>query len=166
MAEIKGISLKSVKSFRGHEGEPLLQGNLYYKGKKIGFFSQDSWGGPDQIMFDDRSKEKELKPLYNQFVIDHPEYDWDFTDDKQDCFYAALIDLTDLEAQYKKYKKQNFTRMAIFEDDMLAKKQRPFKMPEIVAYIDNDAVEQKVLKEHNAYDKYRIFKSLDDFVLL
>lgn len=52
MASINGISLKNVKKFRGHEGEPLYQGNLYLNNKKIGFWSQDSWGGPDNVALD------------------------------------------------------------------------------------------------------------------
>ena len=29
MASINGVSLKAVKTFRGHEGEPLAQANIY-----------------------------------------------------------------------------------------------------------------------------------------
>ena len=53
MASINGISLKAVKMFRGHEGEPCYQGNVYIGKKKIGFWSQDSWGAVcDNFMFD------------------------------------------------------------------------------------------------------------------
>ena len=35
MASINGIELKGLKEFKGHEQEPLTQGNIYYKGKKL-----------------------------------------------------------------------------------------------------------------------------------
>lgn len=40
MASINGVSIKAFKKFRGHEGEELYQGNVYYNGKKLGFWSQ------------------------------------------------------------------------------------------------------------------------------
>ena len=52
MASINGISVKALKTFKGHEGEPCCQGNLYVGTKKIGFWSQDSWGGCDNFMLD------------------------------------------------------------------------------------------------------------------
>ena len=43
MAEINGISVKSVKTFLGREGY-AAQGNLYIGGKKVAFWSQDADG--------------------------------------------------------------------------------------------------------------------------
>ena len=51
MASIKGIELKNIKTFRGVEYPVNYQGNIYYNGKKLGFWSQDSWGGPDSYDF-------------------------------------------------------------------------------------------------------------------
>ncbi len=44
-----GYWLKGVKEYKGHEGEPLFQGNVYYKNKKIGFFAMGDWGGPSTL---------------------------------------------------------------------------------------------------------------------
>jgi hypothetical protein len=52
MAKINNFELKNVKDFLGHEQEPLCQGNIYYKGKKVGFYSQDAHGGCDNIDID------------------------------------------------------------------------------------------------------------------
>ena len=60
MASINGITVKAIKEFRGHDGEPLAQGNLYLNNKKIGFWSQDSWGGPDHF---------QLEPQYNERLL-------------------------------------------------------------------------------------------------
>lgn len=71
MAKIKGFELKNVKTFRGHEGEELQQANVYYKGKKIGYYSQDSWGGCDIFNIDyDISTElkEEIDNITNNYV--------------------------------------------------------------------------------------------------
>ena len=65
MASINGISVKGITKFKGHEGEPLAQGNLYVNNKKIGFWSQDSHGGPDCYVLDPKYDER----LLNQAVI-------------------------------------------------------------------------------------------------
>lgn len=46
MAKIFGFEIKSVKSFKSHDGYPIFQGNVYFKGKKIGSWSQDDWAAP------------------------------------------------------------------------------------------------------------------------
>lgn len=54
MASINGVSIKNLKEFKGHEGEPLLQGTVYYQNKQVGFWSQDAHGGPDNFNFNER----------------------------------------------------------------------------------------------------------------
>lgn len=61
MASINGITVKALKQFRGHEGEPLYQGNVYLGNKKIGFWSQDSHGGYDNIYLDEPYKVRKLE---------------------------------------------------------------------------------------------------------
>lgn len=46
-----GFWVNAIKDFRGHEGEPLTQCNILFEGKKVGFFSEDSWGGCPRIDF-------------------------------------------------------------------------------------------------------------------
>lgn len=41
-----GYWLKGVKEYKGHEGEPLFQGNVYLNNKKIGFFCHGRLGWP------------------------------------------------------------------------------------------------------------------------
>ena len=52
MSKINGISLRNIRDFVGHEGEPLCQGDLYLNDQRIGFWSHDSWGGPDNVRLD------------------------------------------------------------------------------------------------------------------
>ena len=63
MASLNGVSLKNLKTYAGHEGEPCMQGSVYYNGKKLGFWSQDGHGGPDRFDFN----ENELKYI-NEFL--------------------------------------------------------------------------------------------------
>lgn len=49
MASIKGLSIKGINYFKGHEEERLAQGNLYFKNKKVGWFSEGDFGGEMSI---------------------------------------------------------------------------------------------------------------------
>lgn len=53
MASINGVKITGMKSFKGHEGEPLFQGNVCLNGKKLGFWTQDSWGGTATYHFNE-----------------------------------------------------------------------------------------------------------------
>ena len=55
-----GYWLKAIKDFKGHEGEPLFQANVYLNNRKIGFFSEDGWGGPAQLQDFSKGDEEAL----------------------------------------------------------------------------------------------------------
>jgi hypothetical protein len=55
MAKFNGCEIKNLKFFKGHEGETCMQGTVYKDGKKLGFWSQDSWGGEDKFEFDTKT---------------------------------------------------------------------------------------------------------------
>ena len=63
VVSINGISLKNMVKFRGHEEETLYQGDLCLGEQKIGFWSEDSWGGPDNIILDPGYDLKQLNYL-------------------------------------------------------------------------------------------------------
>ena len=114
MASINGIQIKSRKSFKGHEGEPLFQGNIYFNKKKLGFWSQDAWSGPDNFDFD----LSVLKTAVSNYKESFP-----------DTFqYKAYIDidhilqdicfLSDIEKQFKKFQKKGCQAMILLADRM------------------------------------------------
>lgn len=76
MANIRGISIKTVKHFIGTEG-PAYQGNIYIGSKKVAFWSQDGNGGPDWFdMMNGFSKKKlveAMKPYVDQKSIVQPQ---------------------------------------------------------------------------------------------
>ena len=65
MASLNGIEIKNLKTFRGHEGEPLYQGSIYLDGKRLGYWSQDSWGASDNYDFNTTI----LQPIVNKVVM-------------------------------------------------------------------------------------------------
>ena len=122
MASIKGIELKNVKDFRGHEGEDLVQGDVYYKGKKVGYYSQDAWGGMDIFDLDydlDTELRKEIKNITDNYVgnvlfkklddLYNETYKINFVMPKvkgYEYLFSDLLELLDQENLYKKYSKK------------------------------------------------------------
>lgn len=79
------FTVKKLKTYRGHEGEPLAQGDLYIDGKKAGFLSQGDWGGPAILRIDDPSLSKKVDeyianhaPVENEYGGDPFAYSEDF----------------------------------------------------------------------------------------
>ena len=137
MASIKGIEFKNLKDFRGHEGEELIQGDVFYKGKKVGYYSQDAWGGMDIFDLDyklDKELLKEVKEITDNYIggvlfkkIDDL-YDsyynrvGAFSSLKQkgyEYLFMDLLQLMDHEKLYKKYsKKWNINNISIVYRDI------------------------------------------------
>ena len=112
MASINTIQIKSLKTFKGHEGEPLYQGNIYYKGKKLGFWSQDSWGGYDNFDFN----EDVLKDEVEKFRLS------DFVEEQYknitniEILLGELTRLAEQEKMFKKYVKKGYPSTVIITD--------------------------------------------------
>lgn len=121
MAKIKGIELRNIRDFRGHEGEPLTQGDVYYKDKKVGFYSQDAWGGPDIFNLDydlDKDLIKEINDIVNNYIgnvlfkklddLYNKQYNVNFHYEQKGCEYLFmdLLQLMEFEDLYKEYSKK------------------------------------------------------------
>ena len=65
---IGAFTIGSIKAFTGHEGETCLQGTILRDGKKVGTWSEDSWGGPHQFTFIDKATET----AFTQAADAHP----------------------------------------------------------------------------------------------
>lgn len=74
MARIYDVQLKGITQFKGHEGEPCFQGNIYYKNKKIGYFSDDFRGGFMDIDFDNSENRNLIKDIAKKFRNDDYQY--------------------------------------------------------------------------------------------
>lgn len=135
MAKIKGIELKNIVNFKGHEGEDLIQGNVYYNGKKVGFYSQDSWGGIDNFNLDNElstNKRNEIEDITNNYVggilfekldkltFGDNDFYMNYAKNKQigyEYLFMDLLLLLEHEKIYKKYcKKWNTNKIVIIYD--------------------------------------------------
>lgn len=107
MASIKGFTLKSIKTFMGRDGYGC-QGNIYYKGKKVGWYNDAGDGGMADIDFDGtfeqrKAMEQVLTDTMYEYYKEHPltgEYA-DLPVDNE-LFMAELVKLIDFEKFYKK----------------------------------------------------------------
>lgn len=120
MAKMYGFEIKGVKSFRGHDGESLNQGNLYYNGKKVAFWSQDAWGGPDTLIYEDLDKntlfntKNKLEDAIEKFKSSEYCYDSKFLDYiNYESFIEGLVFLNELEKNYKSYTKKGYYTLCV-----------------------------------------------------
>ncbi len=104
MASLNGVTIRNLKLYRGHEGEPLWQGSVYYNGKKLGFWSQDAHGGCDNYEFN--SKLLEVPTLAWKSALKGTQY-YQYLD--TDSFLAVVCALMDLEKEYKKAEKKGYS---------------------------------------------------------
>lgn len=137
MAKIKGIELRNIRDFRGHEGEPLTQGDVYYKNKKVGFYSQDSWGGPDIFNLDydlDKDLVKEINDIVNNYdggvlfkkfddlYNQHYNVNFNYEQKGYEYLFMDLLQLMEHEETYKEYSKKFGTdNIAIIYKDLFNK---------------------------------------------
>lgn len=127
MVSIKGITIKNVTEFKGHEGESLTQCDVYYKNKKVGFYSQDSWGGEDRLETYGNQSEIDLQginKLAQEFLNDQ------IKNGVADSFYAEhkelydfgnlileIVTLKEYEKLYKKNCKKGYDTTIIIKKD-------------------------------------------------
>ena len=122
MASINGITVKALKTFRGHEGEPCCQGNLYIGTKKIGFWSQDSHGGCDNFMLDKPYSEAMLSNRVKELNTDKAKkitrYDGTVgtIEYSLEHLMGDLTALLDDEKTYKKALKDGFKGILLVSD--------------------------------------------------
>lgn len=156
MASIMGIELKNVKTFRGQEYPTNYHGNVYYNGKKQGFWSQDGWGGPDRYEFNTKILDAIAKSYYGKDSY----YDLD-------CLLGEILTLRDYESIYKKAIKAGYTSVVIMSDGF---KESYIKIPRIKDKTEIlkqcDPFIKRFTKESKYKDKIKIsvFTDLEDFI--
>lgn len=172
MASINGIELKGVKEFKGHEFEDLIQGNIYYKGKKVGWYSQDSWGGCDHIDLNYTLPKDLLKEIKN--ILDNYESETlfkgisDLYDKKYNLkfdhkifkggefLFGDLIQLNDFEKKYKKFSKQWGTNLiALCYKDFFTMNIKGSRLPKEIF--------ENLLKNDKEIKLYYLYSGLEDF---
>ena len=100
-ASIKGYSVKSLKMFRGMEGD-AFQGNLYLNNKKIGFWSQDANGAICDYFELNPDCEQRLEEVAKEYLISKNSYGELEEGIEKEIFMSDLLELT---LRFKDYKK-------------------------------------------------------------
>ena len=109
MASINGIEIKNIKTFRGREYPTNYQGNIYFKGKKLGFWSQDGNGGCDYF---DRSVETTLTPIAKEYY----NRDTDASGIELELLLDEILNLKDYEKTFKKIIKDGYKALIVCTD--------------------------------------------------
>lgn len=153
------LSIKNVKSFRGHEGEECLQGSLYFDGKRVGYWSDNSWGGC--MDFDlDRETEKMLNAYAKEVLALNPKgfvsKEYDLSSLYQGNELEGLMtDLTALWTYEKQWKAGNKKGYPVL---MVVKKNKNY-YEELVNC--KDSYVEKAKKEYPII--IGIYRSTEDF---
>ena len=161
MASINEIEIKSLKEFKGHEGEPLFQGDIYYKGKKLGFWSQDAHGGIcDNFGFNEEILNEEVKRFVASDMVEERYKEFAGLE----ILLSNLVELMEREKQYKKFLKKGLFTTVLITDDYhcfygACSKSKEDALEEFKDYIEES--KKKCFKNKKA--KVLVFTDLNDF---
>ena len=180
MASIIGISVKGMKQFLGHEGEPLFQGNLYLNNKKIGFWSQDAHGAIcDNFTMEYGYSETLLRDMVKKVNADKahmagPENKRFLLEYSLDFLMSDYITLCEDEKLYKNAVKKGYAGIVVASDGYhtvswaLGSSYMSKNDEELLKVLDNDikSAKQGFLAE-DKYTKHtvKIYRSPGDFVI-
>ena len=95
--KLGSFEIKGCTTYRGHEGESCLQGNLYFDEKKVGSFNEDSWSGEFLYELNGNIEEKELENAArayfeeNKFGCPLKPSDYDMSDLYKDKIIEGMI---------------------------------------------------------------------------
>lgn len=183
MASIKGISLKNIQKFRGHDGENCYQGNIYFKGKLAGSWSQDAWGGPDRFCINDDNIYETLIQTATDYYAENPYKDYhgitlkEFTEGKEPslesytgvCALEMLINdiwlLSMQEKEYKKWQKKGYQIMVVFNYHHISA-----PIPRSATYLwtaETDDIAKQIEAQREKYPHLneQVYRGLQDFVI-
>lgn len=117
MANIKGWTLKNVKKWEGREGEGK-QGDLYFAGKKVGWYNNDGNGGASDIDLDTPERYDTLKNATKAYFEEHPNplYVMYGLEPDEDAFIEEVLMLIEKEKLFKKYTKKGYEFLLVVDE--------------------------------------------------
>lgn len=176
MASINGITVKNLKTFYGHEGEPCFQGNLYLGGKKIGFWSQDAHGAiMDNVDLDSAYSEiylrKQIEEINkNKAIHGKSMSGQDYTIEYSvENLMTDLIVLLDEEKAFKQAIKKGYSMIMIVTDSYhvttwpLSSEYIKYDDAMIKVALAKEIEQTKSKMFKNEEIKIKFYRSLDDF---
>ena len=120
MASIFGFAIKGLKTFRGRDGVGS-QGNIYYNGKKVGWYNDSADGGASDIEFEGTKEQRvEMQGLLKEATRKYYErfpLTGMFADltPNEEIFMEELVNFTLDEKEFKKYQKDGYIGMAKYQ---------------------------------------------------
>lgn len=166
MASIYGFTVKGVKYFQGRDWEGC-QGDIYYNGKKVGFYNDLGDGAPATIdlCVDDVERDRisgllreTVEKYYKRFPLEEK---YAALKPDAEMLMARIMELIDDEKAYKKYLKKLSEKTKIAEVVMAFYVQhKPFGYY-MQTFASETAAEK--LKSDKNLSEIRIYSSLDDF---
>lgn len=166
MASIMGVEIKKSKTYRGHEDEPCLQGELHIDGKKVGSFFEETWSGDYETNFIN----KEAEALFN---ARQDLYYKKNTKDKAiacaTCFIYDIRILTDKEKDFKKHvnketKKATIANRKIWPWMFVEIFPKGKAKKDLAYFVPDDESLEKLLAEHRTAT-YKVYRDLADFII-
>jgi glutaredoxin-related protein len=164
MAQIRGIAIKGLKEFKGHEGETLLQGDIYFKGKKVGYYSDDFRGGMAVVDID-------VKVQHEMYQLSEG-YETKYTNRLENLIYEVVM-LTDLEKTFTKAVKKGYVGIAdvrggFSEDKMTMYHDRILYIPRAFEFLSHDIITKRfkeyLEKENIHYSSLTLYRCKEDFI--
>lgn len=107
-SDFGGYWVKNIKNFKGHEGETLFQCSVYKDGKRIGFFSEDSRGGPAQLQNFSKKDEEELINFAKK---------WEGENAWSESYSTFITDIVNEVENIKQYKTKCKTKVLFITKD-------------------------------------------------
>ncbi len=176
MAKINGLSVKGLKKFTGHEGE-CYQGNLYLGNKKIGFWSQDSYGGPDDVVLDAKYSERKLEKAVNTLnrektkTIKVPSGEETVLEYGMGKLMHDWLVLSMDEKEYKKAVKAGYKGILILTDGYHV---TTWRLPDRYASMNDETLKKEMQNEikqaegemfKHSIKEVKIYRSPEDFMI-
>ena len=120
MASIFGFEIKNLKTFVGRDGVGA-QGNVYYNGKKVGWYNDSADGGMADINFDgDKEQYSKMMKLLTEATRKYYERypltgQYTNLEPNEDFFMEDLVNFTLDEKEFRKYQKDGYIGMAVYQ---------------------------------------------------
>ena len=154
-ASIRDLEIRNMKRFLGHEQEELYQGNIYYKGKRIGWYSDDAWGGCSIIDVEKAHREiiENIAKVYLAKKYPKHEFLW-----SADILFSEIIELTINAKFFEKQQKTDNKYVGEFSE------RGRFASGRVVASNTPKALEQYA--KANNLTLERVFSEPKDFQLV
>jgi len=111
MAKLYEVEIKNLQTFKGRHEEVLYKGDIYYKNKFLGKWSQDACGAICDIYNFNVSVLSEALEKFKKSNLCMNE-EWA----SADMLLTILIELNEKEKQFKKFKKKGWAGMIVISN--------------------------------------------------